>query len=384
MTTLQEPETLKKTPLYDCHVALQGKIVNFSGWALPVYYTGIIAEHQWVRQSCGFFDVSHLGEIRVQGAGSFEFLQQRLTNDLKKGRNGGILYSLLCNEHGRTLDDILVYQEAADDYYLIVNAANIAKDLEALRRYAPDSVTLQDQSEETACLAVQGPKSEAILEKIFGFHLKGMPYYSFKEEKFLNEPVWVSRTGYTGEDGFELFSKNALAPKLWERLADAGKKEGALPAGLGARNTLRLEAGNVLYGHELDETITPLEAGLRFAVSFGKGGFVGRDMLLVQKEAGLRRHLIGFKMTDRSVARENYPILNEGKKVGHVTSGSFAPTVGTGIGMGYVSAGLETYGTRLDIEIHGRLVQAEVVKRPFIELKHKRGKREDGRQQTED
>ena len=369
---MQEQETLKKTPLYDSHVALQGKIVNFSGWALPVYYTGIIAEHQWVRQSCGFFDVSHLGEFHVKGPGAFDFLQQRLTNDLKKGRNGGILYSLLCNEQGRTLDDILVYQEAQDDYYLIVNASNIEKDLEALKRYAPDSVSVQDDSAEMACIAVQGPKSEAVLEKIFGFHLKEMPYYSFKKEKFLNEPVWVSRTGYTGEDGFEIFTRNAWAPKIWERLAGDGKKEGALPAGLGARNTLRLEAGNVLYGHELDETTTPLEAGLRFAVSFNKGGFVGRDMMVVQKEAGLKRHLIGFKMADRSVARDDYPIFKDEKKVGRVTSGSFAPTAGASIGMGYVETGFEACGTVLDIEIHGRLAQAEVVKRPFVTLGHRK------------
>ena len=308
----------------------------------------------------------------MQGPGAFEFLQQRLTNDLKKVQNGRILYSLLCNEQGRTLDDILVYQEAPNDYYLIVNASNIEKDMQALTRYAPASVTIKDHSDDTACIAVQGPKSESILEKLFGFHLKGLAYYAFKTEKFLNEPVWVSRTGYTGEDGFELFSKNVLSPQIWERLVEGGKKEGALPAGLGARNTLRLEAGNVLYGHELDESTTPLEAGLRFAVSFSKGGFVGRDMMLVQKEAGLKRHLIGFKMLDKSVARENYPILKDGKKVGHVTSGSFAPTVGVSIGMGYVETAFEVQGTRVDIEIHGRLAQAEVVKRPFVALNHRK------------
>ncbi len=365
-------ETLKKTPLYDQHVSLKGKIVNFGGWALPVYYSSILAEHRWVRERCGFFDVSHLGEIRVQGPKAFEFLQYRITSDLRKCQNGCILYALLCNEQGGTLDDILIYQEAVDDYYLIVNAANIEKDLEALKQYAPDSVTIQNHSDETACIAIQGPHSEAFLEKLFGFRLKGMVYYSFKEEKFLNQSVWVSRSGYTGEDGFEIFSKNALAPAIWDRLIEAGKKDGVLPAGLGARNTLRLEAGNVLYGHELDETTTPLEAGLRFVVSFDKGDFVGQEKLVAQKEMGLKKKLVGFKMADKSVARENYPIWKDGRKIGVVTSGSFAPSVDASIGMGYVETGFEMPGTLVEIEIHGRLAQAEVVKRPFVALKHKK------------
>ncbi len=372
MTLLQEPETLKKTPLYDRHRLLQGKIINFGGWALPVYYTGIIAEHQWVRQSCGFFDVSHLGEIHVKGPGAFDFLQYRLTNDLRKAQNGRILYTLLCNEQGGTLDDILTYQEAPDDFYLIVNASSIQKDLQALRRYAPVSVLIDDHSQETTCIAVQGPKSEMLLENLFGFCLKDMVYYSFKEEQFLNQPVWVSRTGYTGEDGFEIFSKNALAGQIWDRLSEGGKKQGALPAGLGARNTLRLEAGNVLYGHELDEATTPLEAGLGFAVSFSKGDFVGRQALLVQKESGLQKRLVGFKMTDKSVARENYPVLKEAKKIGIVTSGSYAPSVGGNIGMAYVAQGNENLGNTLDIEIHGKLMKAKIVQRPFIPPKHKK------------
>ena len=375
MSALQEPETLKKTPLYDRHVSLQGKIISFGGWALPVYYTGIIAEHRWVRESCGFFDVSHLGEIHVKGPGAFQFLQQRLTNDLTKGRDGGILYTLLCNEQGRTLDDILVYQEAKDDYYLIVNASNIAKDLEALKKYVPDAVTLDDKSDEMACIAVQGPKAEAILEKLFGFRLKDMAYYSFKAEKFLSEPVWISRSGYTGEDGFEIFSKNELAPKIWDKLAEDGKKEGALPAGLGARNTLRLEAGNVLYGHELDESTTPLEAGLSFAVSFEKGAFVGRDALLSQKKVGVRRKLVGFRMLGKSIARDNYPIFKNGRPIGKVTSGSFGPTAGANIGLGYVNVGHETIGNGIQVEIHGRREEAEIVKTPFIPLKHKRSQK---------
>lgn len=372
MTVLQETDSLKKTPLYDRHVALQGKIVNFGGWALPVYYTSILAEHNATRESCSFFDVSHLGEIRVQGAGAFDFLQARLTNDLGKLSDGRILYNLLCDERGGLLDDILVYQENRQDYYLIVNAANIASDLEALKRYAPDSVTLTDKSDQTACVAVQGPKAEAILEKLFGFSLKEMDYYTFKTENFKDAPVWISRSGYTGEDGFEIFSSNEQALPIWDRLIGEGKALGAMPAGLGARNTLRLEAGNALYGNDIDQTTSPIEAGLNFAVALSKGGFVGRDCLLEQKEHGVGRKLSGFKMLDKAIAREHYAVFKDGKKIGMVTSGSYAPTVKGNIGLAYISKGNEKPGTPIEIEIHGRLVPAEIVQRPFVALKHKK------------
>lgn len=363
---------LKKTPLYEHHVLLQGTIVDFGGWALPIYYTGIIAEHQWTRQSCSFFDVSHLGEIRVTGPKAFEFLQHRLTNDLKKCEPWRMQYTLLCDERGCALDDILVYRGVIEDYYLIVNAANISRDLAELKKYVVSDVILEDKSQEMGCVAVQGPKSEVILEKIFGFRLQSMPYYSFKEEKFCGETVWVSRSGYTGEDGFEIFSLNELVPRIWDRLMTEGKKQGALPAGLGARNTLRLEAGNVLYGHELDDTTTPLEARLNFVLSWDKGDFVGRESLLNQKQTGVQKKLVGFKMLDKSVARENYPILKEGKKIGAVTSGSYAPSVGGNIGMAYVATGHENLGNTLAIEIHGKLAKAEIVRRPFIPLSHKK------------
>src|SRR3989338_490728 len=227
-------EPLKKTPLYFRHTALNGKMVDFGGWALPIQYTGISAEHLWTRKSCSFFDVSHLGEFRITGVGSFDFLQARLTNDLNKMTDGGMLYSFLCDEKGFTIDDILIYRQVVEDYYLIVNAANISRDFEALTQYAPSEVSLKDQSDDTACIAVQGPRAEAILEKLFKFSLHGLGYYRFKEEKFMNESVWVSRSGYTGEDGFEIFSSNKLAPFLWDCLVD-GKNEGGVPVGVGGR-----------------------------------------------------------------------------------------------------------------------------------------------------
>ena len=222
-------------------------------------------------------------------------------------------------------------------------------------------------------MEIQGPKSERVLESLFSFHLHELGYYFFKEEKFRQESVWVSRSGYTGEDGFEIFSSNAVSVPLWDRMMNDGKKEGALPAGLGARNTLRLEAGNALYGHDLDETTTPLEAGLHGVVSFAKGGFVGRDILWKQKQTGPKRRLVGFKVNDKPIAREHYSIFSGNKKIGEVTSGSFGPTVGYNIGLGYVASGFEAPGTLIEIEIHGRRVSAEIVQRPFIKLKHKKG-----------
>ena len=365
---------MKKTPLYDRHVSLGGKIVDFSGWGLPVYYTSILAEHQWTRSSCSFFDVSHLGEIEVSGPEAFSFLQKRLTCDIAKGKKGsGIVYGILCDETGNALDDVLVYVGEKDDYHIIVNAANIDRDHCEFKKYAPAGVKVENHSDDTACVAVQGPKSEAVLEKLFGLSLKDMRYYSFRADTIQDGRVWISRSGYTGEDGFEIFAMNAQIGPIWDKLVSEGKALSALPAGLGARNTLRLEAGNPLYGHELDEQTTPIEAGLRFAVSFTKGDFVGHARLLEQKEKGTQKHLIGFKMKDRFIPRDGYAVMADGKKIGQVTSGSFTPTVGGGIGMAFVASGFEPVGTKLGIEIHGRIAEAEVVKRPFVVLNHRKG-----------
>lgn len=369
--TVQPLEALKKTPLYSRHEALGAKIVDFHGWALPVYYSGIITEHQWTRENCGIFDVSHLGEIRVQGPGSFEFLQKRLTQDLSKCQDGRMQYSLLCDEKGGTLDDILVYRVNSTCFYLIVNATGIEKDFHALSRYAPETVEIKDLSDNTACIAVQGPKSESVMEKVLGLSVATMPYYSFVESKFHGESIWISRSGYTGEDGFEIFSGPEAAGPIWDRLV-AAKAEGVLPAGLGARNTLRLEAGNALYGNELDETVSPLEAGMHWAVSFDKGPFVGRDALMKQKEKGVTRKLVAFKMIDKAVARDGYPVYVGGQKAGRVTSGSYGPTAGGNIGLALVPKGTEAPGTIFEIEVHERRARAEVVRRPFVPQRHKR------------
>lgn len=372
MTALAEVENLKKTPLYDEHVRLGGKMAGFGGWALPIYYSSILSEHQAVRENCGFFDVSHLGEIRVTGKGAFDFLQQRLTNDLSRLEPGRMQYHLLLNEDGGILDDVLVCCESREDYYVIVNAATSDSDFAVLQASSPQGLSLTNASEFMACVAVQGPKAEEVLERIFGFSLKSLAYYAFKEESFAGKPVWVTRSGYTGEDGFELFSENALVPALWNKLVSDGKPLGAVPAGLGARNTLRLEAGNLLYGSDMDASTTPLEAGLTFAVAMEKGGFTGREALVRQKAESLGRKLVAFKMIDKSIARDHYPIFQGEKNVGMVTSGSFGPTCAANIGLAYVSSALTAPGTQLEIEIHGRRARAEVVKRPFVPTRHKK------------
>jgi aminomethyltransferase len=371
MTLLDAGKNLKKTPLFDRHAALGGKMIDFGGWSLPVYYSSIMEEHKWTRESCGFFDVSHLGELRVSGPGALDHLQKRLTSDISKALPGKVVYAVICDEKGYALDDILVYGAPAE-YYIIVNAANIERDFLEFKKYAPADVLIEDFSEHMACVAVQGPKSQAILEKLFGFKLTDMAYYTHIEQTFEGDSVWISRSGYTGEDGFEIFSANEKVSAIWDKLVKEGKALGALPCGLGARNTLRLEAGNPLYGHELDERTTPLDAGMKFVVNFDKGDFVGREALLAQKEAGTKKALVAFKMLDRSVPRDGYPVFYNGKNAGSVTSGSFAPTVGAGIGLAFVSPQALPAGTKIQIEIHGRMADAEIVKRPFVQLKHRK------------
>jgi len=373
MALTEEMTQIKKTPLYDLHQSLGGKVVDFHGWALPIQYSGIVSEHLWVRSHCGFFDVSHLGEVRVAGKGSFDFLQARLTNDLSKLQDGRIQYQLLCDERGNLIDDLLVHRVHQDEYWIAVNAVNIEADLDALRRYSPDTVSIEDESDATASIAVQGPDSENVLSKGLGLSGSHLSYYSWEETMYKGVRIRVSRSGYTGEDGFEIYCPNELAPELWKALV-LSEPYGARPAGLGARNTLRLEAGNGLYGNEMDIRTTPIEAGLQWAVSFTKGRFVGRDMLLKQKESGPARKLIGFRLLDKAIAREHYPVFHAGRREGEVTSGSFAPSLGYCIGMAYVSKDLAVLGTKLDIEIHQRLVPAEVVRRPFVELQHKKNK----------
>ena len=366
---LSEP---RKTPLYDKHVGLGARVVDFAGWWLPVQYAGILEEHRVVREQAGLFDVSHMGEIRVKGPDAFNFLQKILTNTLKGMKDGGVRYSPLCYPSGGTVDDVLVYRLSEEEYWLVVNASNKDKDLTwIVENSSGMEVAVIDESDETAEVALQGPAAAAILGKLAGGTVTELGYYEFVSEVMLcGVKTLVSRTGYTGEDGFEIYCRPMDVEKIWDALLDAGKPQGLQPAGLGCRDTLRFEASMPLYGHELSAEISPLEAGLSRFVSFDKGYFCGREALLGQKEKGLKWKLVGFEMLDRGVARAGYPVLKNGEIVGHVTSGSVAPTVGKNLGMALVRADMGPVGTEIAVEIRGNPVRARTISRPF----YKRGK----------
>ncbi|HET8656483.1 MAG TPA: glycine cleavage system aminomethyltransferase GcvT, partial [Longimicrobiaceae bacterium] len=311
------------------------------------------------------FDVSHMGEVEVWGDRARDFVQFVTTNDVDRLEVGQAQYSTLPNEQGRLLDDLLVYR-FPDHYLLVVNASNRARDVEWMRRHsAAFGVELRDRSDELALIALQGPRAQAILQRITGEDLESIGYYRFREGAVDGRRAIISRTGYTGEDGFELYLAAADAVPVWRRLLEVGAPEGLIPAGLGARDSLRLEMGYALYGNDLDESHTPLEAGLGWVTRLDKGDFVGRDALLRQKEAGVERRLVGFRLLERGFPRRGYPVGFQGREVGEVTSGTVSPTRGEGIGMAYVPAEAAKPGTRIEVMIRGQAIPAEVVRPPF-------------------
>jgi len=365
--------SLKRTPLYDLHVKFGGKMIDFGGWEMPVQYAGIIEEHRAVRERAGLFDVSHMGEVRVAGADALALIQKLITNDAAKMSIHQAIYSPVCLPSGGIVDDILVYRLGESEYLLVVNAANKDKDLEWIKKTAAgfSRVDVEDYSGRTAQLALQGPLASKILVKLTDAAVEGIKYYwALPDVTVAGVKCLVSRTGYTGEDGFELYCPPEEAPALWEALLDAGREEGLLPAGLGARDTLRLEAAMPLYGNELNETTTPLEAGLSRFVSFDKGDFQGREILEKQKEAGVGRRLVGFELIDRGIPRHGYAVAKDGKEIGVVTSGTASPTLGRSIGMAYVPREYAAVDTELEVIIRGRGIRAKVVHRPF----YRRGK----------
>jgi len=356
----------KKTALYDKHVSAGGKIVPFAGFLLPVQYkNGIITEHNAVRERAGLFDVSHMGEFLLEGADALENLNNLLTNEFSNLATGRVRYSLLCNEHGGTVDDLLVYKSADRKYYIVVNASNTAKAFEWMQARLCGQAILKDISGEVAQVALQGPAATAILEKV----ADSLPraYYSFLENVDVGGvSCLVSQTGYTGEDGYELYCSNADAVMLWEALMQAGEEEGMIPCGLGARDTLRLEAGMPLYGHELSEETTPREAGLDFAIKLDKPAFIGKDAL---KKLPARKR-VGLRILGRGIAREGATVYDEGGgRIGVVTSGTMSPTLGAAIAMAYVPSGFN--GKRAGIEVRGKMLEAEVVKLPFYVRENK-------------
>jgi len=362
------PTALKETPLKSLHMELGAKMVPFAGWHMPIQYTGVMEEHRCVREKAGIFDVSHMGEIDIKGPGSFDFLQNLLTNDIGKMTDGSVLYSLMCYENGGVVDDLLVYRYSRDRYFLCVNASNADKDFQwASEKAKSFDVEIADISSKTAQLAIQGKNAQALLQTASNVSLDDIQYYHFKEGKIHNAECVISRTGYTGEDGFELYMDSGSADSLARRILDDGKKFGLQPVGLGARDTLRLEMGYALYGNEISADSCPLSAGLGWVIKLDKeGGFTGCEALRSRKEKGFERRLAGLKLNARGVPRSHYKVLKDGKEVGSVASGAFSPSLNAGIALCYVSASLAREGEALDIEIRNKAFPAQVVKLPFV------------------
>jgi aminomethyltransferase len=359
--------TLRRTPLYECHVAAGGRIVPFAGWEMPVQYRGVIEEHRAVRTAAGLFDVSHMGEIDVTGRRSLDFIQQVTCNDAAKLTPGRAQYSGLMTPRGTFVDDLLVHKLGDDRYLLVVNAANKDKDYAYLCAQAAtfSGVEVEDRSDATAQIAVQGPHALGIVQQLTAAALAEIKYYRFVEDKVDGIPALIARTGYTGEDGFEIYLAPEHAAALWRKLLAVGAGAGLVPCGLGARDTLRFEACMALYGNDIDDTTTPLEAGLDWIVKLDKGPFLGREALVRQQAEGVRRKLVGLEMMGRGIARHGYPLWVGSAQVGVVTSGTQAPTLGKAFALGYLPTGHTAVDTNVDVEIRGQKVAARVVPMPF-------------------
>jgi aminomethyltransferase len=364
--------TARRTPLYETHVKYGGKIVEFGGWLLPVQYAGILDEHKTVREKAGLFDVSHMGEVLVKGPDALPFLQRLVTNDIAQITDNQVQYSPMCYQDGGTVDDLLIYKRAQDEYFLVINAANTEKDWRWLQdNSAGYQLELTNLSAATAELALQGPLAETILSKLTTAALAKLQYYWFiPEAEVAGRQVMISRTGYTGEDGFEIYCNPDDAVVLWEKIMEAGQPYGLQPAGLGCRDTLRFEATLPLYGHELSPAITPLEAGLSKFISLDKGEFNGREALVQQQQTGVTRKLVGFELTGRGIPRAEYPVVCEGRQIGVVTTGSYAPTLDKNMGLALVSAEYAEIGRQFAIEIRGKQIPAQVIPKPL----YRRGK----------
>jgi aminomethyltransferase len=362
---------MKRTPLYQAHVKAGARMVPFGGWEMPVQYAGIIEEHRAVRSAVGLFDVSHMGEFEVEGPGALAALQRLTTNDVAALGPGQIQYSVLCYPNGTIVDDLTVYRLAGDRFMLTVNAGNIDKDWAWVTEHG-GGATWRNASAEMGLIAVQGPKAEALVGRLADRDVTGIGYYRFAAGRVAGVGTLISRTGYTGEDGFELYVPAGETERLWTALLDAGRGDGVQPIGLGARDTLRLEMKYALYGNDIDETTNALEAGLGWVVKPGKGEFIGRAALETIRAAGVARKLVGLEMVDRAVARHGYPVLHDGRRVGVVTSGSYGPSVDRYIAMAYVETPLAAVGTGLAVEIRGQAKAARVVRTPFYAPKVKK------------
>ncbi|SET61804.1 aminomethyltransferase [Salinibacillus kushneri] len=366
-------EDLQKTPLYPLYQEYGAKTIDFGGWALPVQFSGIKKEHEVTRTKAGLFDVSHMGEIIVSGPQSEAFLQKMLTNDLSKLTVNRAQYTIMCYEDGGTVDDLLVYKRAEDEYLLVVNAANTTKDFEWLQKHAANNVQIKNASDEFVQLAIQGPKAEQILQKLTRTDLSQIKFFRFQDDvQFdgINTKALVSRTGYTGEDGFEIYLDQSEGPILWKQILQAGEDEGIEPVGLGARDTLRFEANLALYGQELSKDITPIEAGLGFAVKTQKDAtFIGKETLKQQKEAGPERKLVGIEMVDKGIPRHGYEVFKGETKIGEVTSGTQSPTLKKNVGLVLIHPAHSQEGEEIEVQVRKRRLKAKVVPTPFYKRK---------------
>ncbi|MFN3202228.1 MAG: glycine cleavage system aminomethyltransferase GcvT [Bradymonadia bacterium] len=358
---------LKRTPLYEAHVAAGARMVDFGGWEMPVQYTGIQAEHRHTRTAAGLFDVSHMGEIEITGPRAIPALDRLIGNDLTKLADGQALYTCMCTPEGGVVDDLVVYRLSAERVLICCNAANRDKDFAWIKAHiGDDQVSAVDVGDNYAQLALQGPKAAEVLQTLTEVDLSSIDRYWAAEGSVAGVPMIISRTGYTGEDGFELYMAPEAAPGLWKALIEAGDGVVA-PVGLGARDTLRLEMKYALYGNDIDESTSPLEAGLGWCTPLGAGDFIGKAALVAQKAEGLKRRLIAFTLPGGPPARHGYPVVDaEGQTIGEVTSGTRSPSLGVNIGMAYVPQGQHRSGTPIRVQIRNRVAEGEVVKPPFL------------------
>lgn len=355
---------IKKTPFYDFHVAAGAKMVEFGGYMMPVRYDGDIVEHQRVRTGVGLFDVSHMGEFIVTGGGALDFLQNVTVNDVSRLEIHQAQYSAMCKPDGGIVDDLIVYRYP-DKYMLVVNASNLEKDFAWLKSHCPSDVKLENVSDGIALLAIQGPKSKDLVQSIADIDVGAIQFYWFDEGAIAGNPVTISRTGYTGERGYELYFDAGYAASIWQAVMKAGEKFGLGLCGLGARDTLRLEMNYRLYGNDIDETTNPLEASLGWITKLKKGNFIGLDVLQKTKNEGLKRKLVGLEIEGRIPARHGYDVMSGGKKIGFITSGTFSPTLQKAIATAYVETPFAKNGTSLVVNARGRDIVARVVPTPF-------------------
>ena len=364
----------KKTSLYDVHLEFGGKIVDFAGWALPVQYEGLVAEHNAVRNQAGVFDVSHMGEVEVKGKDARKFVQKLITNNTDLIVENQILYSAMCYENGGTVDDLLVYKRNDEDFLLVINASNIEKDYEWMVKNSKGfDLELKNISDSISEIAIQGPNAQEILQKICEIDLNEIEFFFFRENVDISgSKCLISRTGYTGEDGFEIYTSNGEIEKVYRKLFEVGKELGIKPAGLGARDTLRFEATLPLYGNELSKDITPLEAGLSIFIKLDKDDFNGKKVLEDQKKNGLKRKIVGFEMLDKGIPRHEYKVFKDGKEIGFVTTGYASPSLGKNIGLAMIDIEYSEMGSEIEIQIRKKMAKAKIISKRFYKKNYKK------------